>query len=198
MRKKIGTVSLFLLFCGLNCFAQSVPSQVAMDPGTSMAYDMNRIALSVQAMNKTLKDFVDKFAKVEGISISERQARLVVGMQMLVQAEQRAAGFQKNQIELAEKEAQLRTRLSQVDIDLNQQSLDRSVAFEGSTQTPEIKESRRRALQAERATLQTVLQQLQTTMQEVSSSLRDAQQLVARLRRTYLPYVEKEMTEFYQ
>ena len=171
------------------------PAAPASDPNTSMAYDIARIAASVQAMNRSLKDFVDKFAKVEGISLNEKQQRLVTGMQLLVQAEQRLATQQKFQVELVEKEASLRSRLSQVEIDLNPQQLDRSVAFEGSSQTPEIKDNRRRALQAERASLQAVLQQLQSNLQEASRSVREAQSLVERLRRSFLPLVERELIE---
>ena len=171
------------------------PASPASDPNTSMAYDIARIAASVQAMNRSLKDFVDKFAKVEGISLNEKQQRLVTGMQLLVQAEQRLATQQKFQVELVEKEASLRSRLSQVEIDLNPQQLDRSVTFEGSSQTPEIKDNRRRALQAERASLQAVLQQLQSNLQEASRSVRDAQSLVERLRRSFLPLVERELIE---
>lgn len=160
-----------------------------------MAYDMSRIAISVQSMTKTLKDFVDKFAKVEGISLSEKQAKLVVGMQLLVQAEQRVAVQQKHLIDLVEKESQLRARLAQIDIDLDQQGIDRSVQFEGGLRTPEIKENRRRTLMAEKASVQAVMTQLQSNLQDISSGVREAQALVQRLRRTYLPQVERELSE---
>lgn len=165
------------------------------DPNASMAYDISRIAVSVQTMTKTLKDFVDKFAKVEGLTLSEKQQKLVMGMELLMRSEQRVATLQKFQIELVEKEGQLRSRLAQVENDLNPQGLDRSVAFEGSTQTPEIKENRRRALSAERASLQSVLQQIQSQLQTVGSDVREAQNLVSRLRRTYLPQVERELSD---
>jgi len=129
-------VAAVLLAC-----ASGVSAQQAVDPNTSMAYDISRIAASVQTMTKTLRDFVDKFAKVEGISLAEKQQKLIVGMQLLVQAEQRAATLQRHQIELVEKEGTLRARLAQVETDLNPQMIDRSVAFEGTTQTPEIKEN---------------------------------------------------------
>lgn len=196
MKKRLTVISTFLLCLSFNSLAQQpVPPQVVMDPNTSMAYDISRIATSVQSMTKTLKDFVDKFAKVEGISLSEKQAKLVVGMQLLVQAEQRVAVQQKHQIDLVEKESQLRARLAQIDIDLDQQGIDRSVQFEGSLRTPEIKENRRRTLMAEKASVQAVMTQLQSNLQDISSSVREAQALVQRLRRTYLPQVERELAE---
>lgn len=196
MKKRLTVISTFLLCLSFNSLAQQpVPPQVVMDPNTSMAYDISRIATSVQSMTKTLKDFVDKFAKVEGISLSEKQAKLVVGMQLLVQAEQRVAVQQKHQIDLVEKESQLRARLAQIDIDLDQQGIDRSVQFEGGLRTPEIKENRRRTLMAEKASVQAVMTQLQSNLQDISSGVREAQALVQRLRRTYLPQVERELAE---
>jgi Skp family chaperone for outer membrane proteins len=183
-------VAAVLLAC-----ASGVSAQQAVDPNTSMAYDISRIAASVQTMTKTLRDFVDKFAKVEGISLAEKQQKLIVGMQLLVQAEQRAATLQRHQIELVEKEGTLRARLAQVETDLNPQMIDRSVAFEGTTQTPEIKENKRRALQSERTSLMGVLQQLQRDLTEASSSVREAQALVYRLRRTFLPQIERELAD---
>lgn len=197
MTKNSAIFSVIFFTAALSATAQQAPQQ-NVDPTMSMAYDMNRIAISVQSMTKTLKDFVDKFAKAEGISINEKQARLVVGMQILVQAEQRVATLQKFQIELVEKEGQLRARLTQIENDLNPQSIDRSVAFEGSTQTPEIKENKRRGLNAERISLQGVLNQIQSNLQTASNDVREAQGLVARLRRTYLPQVEKDLAEMWQ
>ncbi len=197
MTKKTAIFSVIIFTAALSTSAQQAPQQ-NVDPTMSMAYDMNRVAISVQSMTKTLKDFVDKFAKAEGISINEKQARLVVGMQILVQAEQRVATLQKFQIELVEKEGQLRARLTQIENDLNPQSIDRSVAFEGSTQTPEIKENKRRGLSAERISLQGVLNQIQSNLQTASNDVREAQGLVARLRRTYLPQVEKDLAEMWQ
>lgn len=174
--------------------AQTAPAQPQpYDPNGGMAYDISRIAASVQAMTKSLRDFVDKFAKVEGIALSEKQQKLVMGMELLIRAEQRVATLQRFQIELVEKDGQLRARFAQVENDLNPQNIDRSVAFEGSTQSPEIKENRRRALTAERASLQSVLQQLQSNLQTIGGDVREAQSLVYRLRRTYLPQVEREL-----
>lgn len=174
--------------------ANNNPNQYDTNAG-NLNYDVARIAASVQTLTKTFKDFVDKFAKVDGLTLGEKQQKLVVGMQLLIQNEQRVATLQKFQIDMAEKESQIRSRLAQIEIDLNPQSIDRSVAFEGSTQTPEIKENKRRTLQAERNSLQPVLQQIQNNLQDAAYSVREAQALVQRLRRTFLPQIEKELSE---
>ncbi len=165
------------------------------DPNANLTQDVSRIAISVQALTRTFKEFVDKFAKVDGLNLAEKQQKLVVGMQLLIQNEQRVATLQKFQIDMAEKESQIRARLAQIEIDLNPQSIDRGVAFEGSTQTPEIKENRRRTLQGERNSLQPVLLQIQNNLQDAGYNVREAQALVQRLRRTFLPQIERELAE---
>ncbi len=174
--------------------ATTNPNQYDPHAG-NLNYDVARIAASVQTLTKTFKDFVDKFAKVDGLTLGEKQQKLVVGMQLLIQNEQRVATWQKFQIELAEKESQIRSRLAQIDLDLNPQSIDRSVAFEGSTQAPEIKENKRRTLLAERNSLQPVLQQIQNNLQDAGYQVREAQALVQRLRRTFLPQIERELAD---
>lgn len=199
MKQKLAFFSISLFAFVASALAQSVPQQlppqVAYDPPTSMAYDVARIAASVQTMTKTLKDFVDKFAKPGTITLNERQQRLVTGMQLLMQAEQRMATLEKRQVELAEKEGQIRGRIAQVEAELNPQRIDRSVTFEGSTQAPELREIRRRAMQADLASLQTLMQQVNQQVQGAGNDAREAQSLVNRLRLTYLPRVERELSE---
>ena len=173
MKLRLCILSILLAGAGL-AVGQQPPNNNPNDPNAgNLNYDVSRIAASVQTLTKTFKDFVDKFAKVDGLSLGEKQQKLVVGMQLLIQNEQRVATLQKFQIDMAEKESQIRARLAQIEIDMNPQIIDRSVAFEGSTQTPEIKENRRRTLQAERNSLQPVLQQIQNNLQDVSYSVRE-------------------------
>ena len=197
MKLKLTVLSILIFKAAIVAAAQQPPpvNSNQFDPNAGLSYDISRIAASVQTLTKTFKEFVDKFAKVDGLSLGEKQQKLVVGMQLLIQNEQRVATLQKCQTDMAERESQIRSRLAQIDIDLNPQSIDRSVAFEGSTQTPEIKENRRRTLLAERTSLQPVLQQVQNNLQDASYSVREAQALVQRLRRTFLPQVERELAE---
>jgi len=165
------------------------------DPLGNISVDISRIAAAVNTLNERLKAFVDKFAAAEGMTLSEKQQKLIMGLEILVRAEQRVATLQKFHIELVEKEGLTRSRLAQVERDLKPQSIERSVAFEGSTQTEEIKESKRNTLQAERASLQALLQQIQSNLSDASSQVREAQSLAQRLRRTFLPQIERELAE---
>jgi hypothetical protein len=197
MKFKLSVLSIIIFAAGFAVSGQQASSANAgpLEQSGALNDDIARIAASVQTLTRTFKEFVDKFAKVDGLSLGEKQQKLVVGMQLLIQNEQRVATLQKFQTDMAEKESQLRARLAQIDIDLSPQSIEKSVVFEGSTQTPEIKENRRRTLLAERNSLQPVLQQVQNTLQDTSYNVREGQQLVQRLRRTFLPQVERELAE---
>ncbi len=191
MRLKAIVFSLIVLVGIMKVSGQ----QPAAGSNAAIAQDVSKIAVSVQALSKALRDFVDRMGKAEGVALPDRQQKLILGMQLLVQAEQRLATQQRYNVEVAEKEISVRGRLAQIDIELDQ--LDRTYPsnIEGSTRTPEIREVRRAALQAERTTLQNGLQQIQAALTDAQSSVRESRDLVIRLRRTYLPLVERELAE---
>lgn len=181
---------LFLTAAGIS--AQERPTG-QYDPLTSISVDLNRISVSVQTLNERLKSFVDKFEKVGGMTFSEKQQKLVLALEFLVRAEERLAALQKAQIDLVEKQGTTRARLAQVERDSSPQGIDRSVTFEGTTRTEEIRESRRSTLNSERASLQSLLAQINSNLSDTADAVREAQVLVQRLRRQYLPQIEREI-----
>ena len=197
MKIRVATLCTLFLVSAAALRAQNPQTAVPQynDPMGSIAYDLSRITASVQTLNERMKEFVDKFEKVGGSNMSEKQQRLIMGLELLVKSEQRLATLQKFQIDLVEKQGVSRARLAQIDRDSLPQSIDRSVAFEGTTKTEEIRESRRIALQAERQSLQTLLAQINSNLAETSEAVREAQNMVQRLRRTFLPQIERELAE---
>ncbi len=189
-------VSVFFLSGGVSVYSQNpAVSYPSGDPIQNISNDLSSISRSVQSLNERMKAFVDKFEKVGGTTFNEKQSKLVLGLEFLMRAEERLAKLQMAQIELVEKQGTTRTRLSQVERDSIPQSIDRSVAFEGTTKTEELRENRRNVLQAERASLQTLLNQINSNLIETAEAVRDAQVLVIRLRKTYLPQIEREIFE---
>ncbi len=195
MKIRIFFLSIIIFSTTTGIYGQNPAPVQNADPMANISGDIARIAASVSTLNERMKAFVDKFADVGGFKLSEKQQRLIMGLEILVRAEQRVATLQKFQIDLVEKEGTTRARLAQVERDLKPQSIDRSVVFEGSTQTEEIRESKRQTLQAERVSLQALLQQIQSNLSDASSQVREAQSLAQRLRRTFLPQIERELGE---
>lgn len=165
----------------------------SQDPMTNISAELTNISRSVQTLNERMKAFLDKFSGVGGVNYTDKQQRLLLGLEFLVRNEQRLATLQRFQIELVEKQVSVRTRLAQVDVDLKPQSIDRTVAFAGTTQTEELRDSRRQTLQSERVSLQALLSQIQSNLNDTSAQLRDVQLLVQRLRQKLLFEVEKEI-----
>jgi molybdenum cofactor biosynthesis enzyme MoaA len=165
------------------------------DPMSGVLNEVMKISASVNSLTKQMKLFVDKFEKVGGVTFNEKQQKLVLGMELLARAEMRVTTFQKAQIELTEKLNETRTKLTQTEIDLRPTSIERSVALIGSTETEELRDARRTRLQAERTSLTQLFQQIQANLAENNRALQDAQSLAERLRKLYLPQIEREIYE---
>lgn len=193
---KYRTFFIFLLLC---CSSGSILAQAssstyrAIDPVAAMSSDLAKITVSVQTLSKTLQAFVDKFERVGGLTLTEKQQRLVLGMELLTRTEMRVSNLQKSQIELTEKLNSTRNRLGQVESDLRPRNVLNSTTLEGTTETDEVRDSKRQRLINERTTLTALQIQLQNNLNETSVILRDAQALADRLRRSFLPQIEREL-----
>ena len=197
MKGKIFFALVFSVFISVSVLAQSPTSQYRppADPLAAASMDLAKIARSVQTLSATLQAFVDKFEKVSGITLTEKQQKLIMGMELLTRTEQRVITLQKSQIELTEKLNSTRTRLSYVETELRPRNVTNSTAYAGTTETEELRESRRYKLERERTTLSQLETQIQGNLADTGNTLRDAQALAERLRRTFLPQIERELYE---
>lgn len=194
MKNKVCLVLLCLGFSSASVFAQTAsPAYRPVDPMAAISSDVARISSSVRTLSDVLKAFVDKWEKVSGLTLTEKQQRLVLGMELLTRTELRVVTLQKSQIELTEKLNTSRSRLSQVEIDLRPRNINNSTTFDGTTETEELRESRRQKLQSEKNNLSQLVTQIQGNLTETGETLRDAQSLADRLRRTFLPQIEREL-----
>jgi|SRR5690606_4718280 len=196
MKLRIPISLLAIAFFALTAAAQDRNVDVYSDPMDRMSADLARISRNVDTMTRAFESFIDKFEKVGGLTLTEKQQRLIMGLELLVRTEQRVATLQKFQIELVEKQGQNRARLAEIERDLMPTSIDRSVTFEGSTRTEELRENRRVALAAERTSLTALIQQVQRNIDETSVALRSAELLAARLRQEFLPQIERELMQY--
>ena len=192
MFKPLFTVAAFL-FLVVSTSAQNTGPDPMM---VSLSIEIGKISRSVSLMSEKVSAYVDKMDKAPsagGSSVTERQQKIAAGLQLLANAEQLLIVRQRFQIELVEKLGTTRTRLAHVERDVMPSSIDRSVQYEGTTKTEELRETRRTALNAERSSLQTVVTQLTSTLADTNESVREAQSLVNRLRRQYIPELEREI-----
>ena len=200
MKIKIFTLPMLLVFACATAAqtanpAYSNPQLQTLDPMTNISAELTKISRSVQLLSERLAQFVEKFEKVGGLNLTDKQQRFVMGLEILVRSEQRVATLQKLQSDLLEKQIQLKQRIKQVELDLRPQSIERSTSIQGSTDTVEIRENRRDTLLEHQRGLNNALAQAEQNLFEAQAGLREAQSHVNRLRRMLLPQIEKEIAD---
>ena len=170
------------------------PIAVNQDSVAIIANELANISRNVQAMNERLKAIGDK-GSTAAATLNDPRQKILMGIQALTGAEQRVIQLQAAQYDLTQRLNDTRGKLSQTELDLRPRNIDRSVAFEGTTETEEFRESRRQKLQSDRTNLSALLVQLQSDLRENTELLRDAQGFATRLRRQYIPLMDREMIE---
>ena len=129
------------------------------------------------------------------MQLTERQQKLLLGFEVLNRAEQRVEILQKFQIELTQKEGEVKTRIGQVEEASFPDSIERSIAVIGTTRGEEMREGRRQILDSERKSLQNLLAQIRRNLLQTNEELRQAEILVNTLRRKILPQIESEISD---
>jgi len=191
-------VLIFTLVSVANLFAQTNPQTnpypQSGDPLQNISQEITKISKSVQAYNKSIQELLEKFMVGKGMQLNERQQKLLLGFEVLNRAEQRLEILQKFQIELAQKEGEIKTRLGQVEEAMQPDNIDRSVALVGTTRGEEMRNGRRQTLESERKSLQNIGAQIQRNLSQTNDELRQAETFVFNLRRKILPQLEAELS----
>lgn len=171
----------------------SNPVQSA-NPIENISAEMTKISKSLQTFNKRMKEMLEQFAMNKGNQLNEKQQKLLLGFEILNRAEQRVEILQKFQIELADKEAAIKTRIAIVEYDSKTENVERTVAVIGTLRGDETREARRRTLETERQSLQNLLAQIRRNLSQTNYELEQAQAMVTRLRQKIIPQIELELT----
>jgi hypothetical protein len=132
-----------------------------------------------------VRELTERIRKLEGGQkdpYDEKQKRMLLNLDILTRAEQRAEALRKQLFEMIEKESTVSTRLQQIEYDSRPEVIERTLQLAGSLRPEEVRENRRRALAAEKTNLQSLLTEIQATRANLSASLVRADQVVDRLR----------------
>lgn len=115
-------------------------------------------------------------------SADDKQKALLMNLDIITRAEQRADALRKQLFEMIEKENTIKTRLEQIEYDIRPEVVERSVQIAGSLRPEEVREARRRSLAAERSNLQAFLTEVQNSRANLAAALQRADQMVEKLR----------------
>lgn len=130
---------------------------------------------------KQLGDRIKLLETANG-SKENKQKSLLMNLDILTRTESRAESLRKQLFEIIEKESSTQARLEQIKIDSRGEIIDRSVAMMGSLRPEEIREQRRKSLEAEQRSLESLLIQIQTNRTSLENNVQKADTLVEKVR----------------
>lgn len=99
---------------------------------------------------------------------------LAAPVMMQTTAQERAASLRQQLAEVQAKQAEMETRLQQLEEDLKPENIEKGLAGVGSTRPEELREQRRRQLEIERKSVQTRLDQLATSRTRLETGILQA------------------------
>ena len=189
-----------VLFFSNKSLSQTAPIIVKNDEKTQQTLDdistqLMQLTKSLQTFNQRLNDFLDNINKYKGVQLTEKQQKLLFGYEILNQTEQLAATLRKSLIETGEREATIKRRIGQIQLDLRPENIERSIQFQGTTKAEEARENRRRTLENERNTLQTLLAEIETSRAQISENLREAEQFALSFRKSLFNQIRNELED---
>ena len=192
-------VLLICLLCWLSVtsMAQRAASQeqspASADP---IANEIGLLRKSLQTLNARLQTISDGLLAPDTKSETEskeRLKRISTNFDLLTRAEERAEILRKQLIELIEKETQFKMRLVQLEEEMRPENIERTLSTYGTTRTVEIRETRRRVLDSEKRGVENLLQITSQSRLRLEEDVRQADQLVSKLRQRLFPMIDKEI-----
>ncbi len=116
------------------------------------------------------------------LSQMEMQQRTLVDLERLSRAETRAEALRAQLRDVQTKQADLQVRSLQLDYELQPSVIERTMAVSGSTRPEDVREARRRQLEAEKALVQSQLTQLANNRSRLEAAIATAELEADRLR----------------
>lgn len=139
----------------------------------------------IDKFNARLKEISSRLKTLESTQkneYDEKQKRLLLNLDILTRAEQRAESLRKQLYDLIEKENSVKARLEQVGYNLRPEMIERSATFAGSLKPEEIRDQNKRTLETEKAKLDDLLVQIQANRVNLEENVKKADALVEKVR----------------
>jgi hypothetical protein len=150
--------------------------------------DDNPFGLVLQKLDK-LDEKVKKVSTRVGTlesnkttDLDAKQKKILLGLDILSRAEQRAESLRKQLFDLIEKENDVKTRLDDAEYQSRPEVIERTVSGIGSLRPEDLREQRKKSLETQRNSQRALLAQIQSSRGALEDSVVKADQLVQKLR----------------
>lgn len=204
MKIKLSFLLIFLLAAASQTFPQKTSTEQiqninSFDQTESQLNQINEnlanITKSLNTLTQSWKKFSETFNSNQGIRLSEKQQQLLLAFEILNRAEQRIVNLQKLKLEFTEKQTNFRLQLARITDDALPESIDRYVATRGTTNSEQLREIRRQALNREKNELTDALREIENEMEKTNDEIRQTEQFVRNIRQRLFPQIEKELSD---
>jgi len=199
---KFMLLAVFFVFLGNSAVAQRTapgnPAGQEQSAGSTdtVASELGLLRKSLQTLNSRLQAISEELLAPDSKGEKEQNERLKkisTNFDLLTRAEERAEVLRKQLIELIEKETAYKIRLTQLEEDMRPENIERSMAVIGTTRTVELRDTRRRALENEKRGVENLLSITSQSRIRLEDDVRQADQMVSKLRQRLFPLIEKEI-----
>src|SRR5262245_10496463 len=189
-----------LLLCASSRTDRAASQAPEPSPGTNstdaVANELGLLSKSLQTLNSRLKAISEELLVPDSKQEKEQNERLKkisTNFDLLTRAEERAEILRKQLIELIEKETAHKIRLTQLEEDMRPENIERSMSAIGTTRTVELRDNRRRTLENEKRGVENLLSITSQARLRLEEEVRQADQMVSKLRMRLFPLIEKEI-----
>ncbi len=131
---------------------------------------------TVNKLSETVTKLSEEVTQLKG------EQRILVDLERLTRAEQRAENLRAQLRDVTDKEFALQERSAQLEEELQPDAIERRAALIGSLNPSAVRESIRRALERERERIQTQLEMLAASRVRLESAVASADNEVTRIR----------------
>lgn len=160
-----------------------------------ISVEITKISKSLEELNLKLQKFTETFSSNQGLKLSERQQKILAAFEFLNRAEQRLLTLQKLRLELSEKQISFKAKLAEIEDDLRNESIDRSIVFRGTTNAEELRENRRRTLTSQKNELNVVLSEIGQSLFSTNREIEETERFLDNIRRRIFPAIEKDISD---
>ncbi|GIU81340.1 MAG: hypothetical protein D6687_06885 [Acidobacteria bacterium] len=137
-------------------------------------------------------DFLESSRKNE---LTEKQRRLLLNLEILSRAEERAESLRQKLFDLTEKESAIRLRLNQIELESTDEAINRSIALMGGLRPEVLREQKRKSLESEKNNLLNLLNQIENHKLKLQENISKADALVEKLRNRLETQIEEALQE---
>jgi len=185
----------FLAFLSVSSFAQGA-APANNNSVESVANELALLRKSLQTLNTRLQAISEELLapdSKQGESSGDSLKRISTNLDLLTRTEERAGVLRKQLVEVIEKETALKSRMTQIDEEIRPENIERTMSGIGTTRTSELRDTRRRVLETERKGLESLLILNTQGRIRLEEDVRQAEQLVARIRQRLFPLIDREI-----